>query len=177
MALLKIRTWPDDVLRRIAEPITAPDERIHRLVEDMRETMYRAPGVGLAAPQIGESIRLIVVDPSAGKHEGHFRAVVNPEIVAREGDIEFEEGCLSVPGETALVKRAARIHLKGLTPDGETLDEWIEEFPAVIFQHEIDHLDGKLFVDRLGQLKRKTVYKRLKKGSRTDARYRAESAL
>ncbi|MEW6776570.1 MAG: peptide deformylase [Bdellovibrionota bacterium] len=176
MALLKIFTWPDPVLKKVAEPLPGPSDELRQLAADMRETMYAAPGVGLAAPQIGRSIRLIVVDPTAGQEEGHFRAVLNPEIVERSGEIVFEEGCLSVPGEVAEVKRSEKIRLQGMDLDGKPIDEALEGFPAVIFQHEIDHLDGKLFIDRISALKRAIIQKRLKKGTRPPARS-AQSAL
>ncbi len=176
MAILKIRTWPDEVLKKKARPVAGPGEALDRLIAGMRETLYAAPGVGLAAPQVGESVRLIVVDPTAGEVEGQFRAVLNPAVAEAEGEQVFEEGCLSVPGETAEVKRALKIRLTGLTPTGEKIDEWIEGFPAVIYQHEIDHLDGKLFLDRLSVLKRGMMVKRLKKGTKAPARA-ARSAL
>lgn len=176
MAILKIRTWPDEVLKKRARFLAGPGEALDRLIADMRETLYAAPGVGLAAPQVGESLRLIVVDPTAGAEEGHFRAVLNPAVVESEGEQVCEEGCLSVPGETAEVRRALQIRLTGLTSAGEKIDEWIEGFPAVIYQHEIDHLDGKLFLDRLSALKRGMMVKRLKKGTKAPTRA-ARSAL
>lgn len=176
MALLEIYTYPEEVLRQVAKPVGTPDEEIRRLVEDMKETMYEAPGVGLAAPQIGRSIRLVVIDPSGGEEEGQFMAIVDPVISEGEGTIVCEEGCLSVPGAFAEVKRHERIRLTGMTPEGEPIDQIMEGFPAVVVQHEVDHLDGKLFVDHLSGLKRKMILKRLVKGTAMPP-HRAESAI
>lgn len=176
MALLEIYTYPEEVLRQVAKPVGKPTDEIRRLAEDMKETMYDAPGVGLAAPQVGHSIRLIVVDPTGGEEEGQFMAIVDPVIEELGGEIVCEEGCLSVPDVFAEVKRAEKIRLTGLTPEGEPIDRILEGFPAVVVQHEVDHLNGKLFVDYLSGLKRKMILKRLKKGTQMPP-HRAQSAI
>lgn len=176
MALLDIYTYPEEVLRQVAKPIGEPTDEIRQLAEDMKETMYDAPGVGLAAPQVGRSIRLVVIDPSAGEEEDQFQAIVDPVICEGEGQIVCEEGCLSVPGAYAEVKRYERIRLTGMTPEGEPIDQIMEGFPAVVIQHEVDHLNGKLFVDYLSGIKRKMILKRLVKGTAMPP-HRAESAI
>lgn len=176
MALLEIYTYPEEVLRQVAKPVGTPTDEIRQLVEDMKETMYDAPGVGLAAPQVGHSIRLIVVDPAAGEEESRFMAVIDPVLEDLGGEIVCEEGCLSVPDVFAEVKRAEKIRLTGMTPEGEPIDQILEGFPAVVVQHEVDHLNGKLFVDYLSGLKRKMILKRLKKGTQMPP-HRAQSAI
>lgn len=176
MALLDIRTYPDPVLEQEASPVTSFDARLKTLIENMRETMYAAPGVGLAAPQVGESIRLIVVDPTAGEKPGNFIAVVNPEIVREEGEIVFEEGCLSVPGFNEEVDRARAVTVTGQDVNGKDLRIDAEDFLAVIFQHEIDHLDGTLFIDHLSALKRTLIKKKIRKNKAAPPK-REKSAL
>lgn len=156
MALRPILTYPDPLLKRAAADVTTLDERVARLCDDMAETMYAAPGIGLAATQVGEPVRVIVLDVHT-KEEGpgkHLLKLVNPVIVEREGEITFEEGCLSVPEFTAEVKRARRILLKAWTPEEKEVAVEADELLAVALQHELDHLDGKLFIDRLSRLKR-----------------------
>lgn len=163
MALIDIRTFPDPVLERIADPVAEFGPRLKKLVDDMRETLYAAPGVGLAAPQVGESIRLIVVDPTAGEKAGNFIAVANPVITEASGEITFEEGCLSVPGFNEEVDRYQKVTVTGQGLDGKDLRIDAEDFLAVIFQHEIDHLDGTLFIDHLSMLKRTLIKKKIRK--------------
>ncbi len=177
MAILDIKTFPDPVLEMIAEPVTDFDRKLHDLAANMRETMYAAPGVGLAAPQVGESVRLIVVDPSAGEKPGQFIAVVNPEIIRAEGEIVFEEGCLSVPGYNEEVDRAQYVTVIGQDISGKDLKIDAEDFLAVIFQHEIDHLEGTLFIDHLSALKRTLIKKKIKKNKAPPKRRTAESTL
>jgi peptide deformylase len=156
MALRTILTYPDARLKVAASEVTNLDGRIAALCDDMAETMYAAPGIGLAATQVGEPVRIIVLDVHT-KEEGpgkHLMKLVNPVIAEREGEITFEEGCLSVPDFTADVKRARRILLKGWTPDEKEVAVEADELLAVALQHELDHLDGKLFIDRLSRLKR-----------------------
>ncbi|HXJ36466.1 MAG TPA: peptide deformylase [Candidatus Eisenbacteria bacterium] len=156
MALRKILTYPDTRLKDVATPVTNIDAPIARLCEDLAETMYAAPGIGLAATQVGEPVRVIVLDVH-DKEEGpgkRLMKLVNPEIAQREGEIVFEEGCLSVPDFTAEVKRAERILLRAWTPDEKEIEIEADGLLAVALQHELDHLDGKLFIDRLSRLKR-----------------------
>lgn len=159
MAILPIVKYPAPVLKRRAEEIEKVSKEIRRLIDNMAETMYDAPGVGLAAPQVGKSLRLIVVDPT-GEEAKDLIALVNPEIMAGEGEIIGEEGCLSVPGVRCEVKRWAKVKVRGYDPFKEKMVEIeAEDLLARIFQHEIDHLNGLIFLDRLGPVKR-GLYKR-----------------
>ncbi len=153
MSLLKIYHYPDPVLAKESEPIAAVDDEIRQLAADMAETMYAAPGVGLAAPQVGISKRVIVLD-CGGEENPELIKAVNPEILERQGDSFEEEGCLSVPGYYASVKRSSWVKVRYLDMDGQTVEREAEGLLAICFQHEIDHLDGKLFVDRLSSLKK-----------------------
>lgn len=171
MALLDILTFPDPRLNERAEPVEKVDESIRTLIRDMFETMYNSDGVGLAAPQVGILQRVIVVDCGERDSSDDTRplppiepvAVVNPEVEAAEGKISWQEGCLSVPGFTDDVVRSAQVVVTGLDPDGNPLRIEAEGLLAVCLQHEIDHLEGTLFVDRLSRLKQAMVKKRLKK--------------
>lgn len=156
MALRTILTYPDPRLKAVATDVTNLDGRVVQLCEDMAQTMYAAPGIGLAATQVGEPFRVIVLDVH-DKEEGpgkRLMKLVNPVIAEREGEAIFEEGCLSVPDFTAEVKRASRILLRAWAPDEKELEIEAEGLLAVALQHELDHLDGKLFIDRLSRLKR-----------------------
>nr|WP_320115108.1 peptide deformylase [uncultured Desulfuromonas sp.] len=153
MSLLKIYHYPDPVLAKESEPIAAVDDEIRQLAADMAETMYAAPGVGLAAPQVGISKRVIVLD-CGGEENPELIKAVNPEILERQGDSFEEEGCLSVPGYYASVKRSSWVKVRYLDMDGQTVEREADGLLAICFQHEIDHLDGKLFVDRLSSLKK-----------------------
>ncbi len=156
MALLPILQYPDPVLRQPAFPVRDIGADIARLVEDMAETMYAAPGVGLAATQLGVSQRVVVLDVRREEESPGTRLMklINPQIAEREGELVWEEGCLSVPELTAPVKRARRILVRAWTPEEKEVEIEAEELLAVALQHEIDHLDGKLFLDRLSRLKR-----------------------
>ncbi len=154
MAVLEILQFPHPTLRQRAEEIRAVDDTVRRLAHDMLETMYRAPGIGLAAPQVGVPSRLIVVDLSGGEDPEARVVLLNPEIVCQEGQQRMEEGCLSVPDLRENVTRCSRIVVRGLGLDGRPVEVAGEELLAVALQHEIDHLDGVLFLDRLSQLKR-----------------------
>ena len=156
MAIREIHTYPDRVLKHRATDVTDIDGLVASLLEDMAETMYAAPGIGLAAPQVGVGQRIIVLDvPREGEEPGkRLMKLINPEIVERDGSIVWEEGCLSVPDYTAPVTRAKRILLRAWTPDQQEVQIEAEDLLAVALQHEIDHLDGKLFLDRLSRLKR-----------------------
>jgi peptide deformylase len=156
MALLQIRTYPDPALKRPAAAVENITGEVAQLAADLAETMYAAPGVGLAAPQVGVPQRVIVLDvhdeeTPSGKH---LLKLINPVIVAREGEIVWEEGCLSVPEFTAPVRRAKRVLVRAWTPEEREVELEGEGLLAVALQHEIDHLDGKLFLDRLSRLKR-----------------------
>src|SRR5215470_12949528 len=156
MPLRTILSYPDPRLKQRAHAVTTIDESVARLCEDLAETMYAAPGIGLAATQVGEPVRVIVLDVH-DKEEGpgkHLLKLVNPPIAQREGEIVFEEGCLPVPDFTAEVKRASRILLRAWTPDEKEIAIEAEGLLAVALQHELDHLDGKLFIDRISRLKR-----------------------
>lgn len=163
MALLEIRRYPDEVLKKKASPIQDIDGRLQRLIDDMVETMYAAPGVGLAAPQVGVSKRLIVFDVSTREESHPLIVLVNPEIVEAEGTIDSEEGCLSVPHYSAVVKRAERVAVRGLDREGNPFEIEGTNLVARVLQHEIDHLDGVLFVDRLSIIKREFFKKRYQK--------------
>jgi peptide deformylase len=161
MALLEILHFPDPRLRIRAKPLAAVDAATRRLIADMLETMYAAPGIGLAATQVGVDLRVIVVDVSENSDEP--RAYINPEILSRDGSERMEEGCLSVPGVFEEVERAERIRVRALDRDGKPVEFDADGLLAVCIQHEIDHLNGKLFVDYLSELKRKRIRKRLEK--------------
>ncbi|TLM65475.1 MAG: peptide deformylase [Deltaproteobacteria bacterium] len=163
MSLLRIRHYPDPVLKQKAERITAFDGELRRLADDMLETMYAAPGVGLAAPQVGVSRRLIVLDCSPKDGEKQPLIAVNPEILTREGECCEEEGCLSVPEYYAKVVRSEKVTVRFQDLDGVTRQLEAGGLWAVCFQHEIDHLDGVLFVDRLSPLKRSLFRKKYQK--------------
>lgn len=164
MALLPILHYPDSRLREPAAAIEQVDDQIRTLIDDMFETMYDAPGIGLAAPQVNIHKRLIVIDISDDKAEP--LALVNPQIVAAEGNERSEEGCLSVPGVYEYVERAERVRVRALDRDGQELDFDADGLLAVCIQHEIDHLDGKVFVDYLSPLKQKRIRKKLEKQRR-----------
>jgi peptide deformylase len=161
MALLPILEYPDPRLRLRAKPVTKVDDRIRRLIDDMLETMYEAPGIGLAATQVDVHERVIVIDISERNDEPV--CLVNPEILEKEGSINSEEGCLSVPEFFEFVDRAERIRVRALDRQGEIMEFEAEGMLAVCIQHEMDHLEGKLFVDYLSALKRERVRKRFTK--------------
>ncbi len=164
MSIRKIYQYPDSVLRKETEKVTVFDNELAKLVEDMAETMYDAPGIGLAAPQIGKSIKLIVVD-TTHKEEGEkqFLPMVNPEIIAHEGIQVDEEGCLSVPELTANVTRFQIVTVTYQDLQGQQHEISTENRFAVVLQHEIDHLNGILFIDHLSPLKRTLYKKKVKK--------------
>ncbi|WP_028670884.1 peptide deformylase [Saccharospirillum impatiens] len=161
MALLDILEYPDPRLRTVAKPVATVDERIRTLASDMLDTMYDAPGIGLAASQVNVHERVIVVDISEEQDEPHV--FVNPDYEKLGDDIEYQEGCLSVPGYYEKVSRSDKIRVKALNLDGETFELVAEDLLAICIQHEIDHLDGKLFVDYLSNLKRTRIRKKLEK--------------
>jgi peptide deformylase len=166
MAVLKILEYPDPRLRIKAKPVEAVTDEIRQLAADMLETMYAAPGVGLAATQVDRHIRLVVVDVSDNKDQPHV--LINPEILSREGTETGDEGCLSVPGVTEGVARAARIRVRALDAAGKLVEFEADGLLAVCIQHELDHLVGKLFVDYLSELKRQRLKKKATKARRRD---------
>jgi len=168
MALRTILEFPDPRLRTKARPVTRFDERLRHLIDDMFETMYAAPGIGLAATQIDVHQRLIVIDLSEDR-SGQL-VVINPEIVSREGEAIMEEGCLSVPGYFDEVQRAAKVLLRAQDRSGTVFEMQCEELLAACVQHEIDHIEGKLFVDYLSDLKRDRVRKKLDKERKEKAK-------
>ncbi|HAT1787308.1 TPA: peptide deformylase [Legionella pneumophila] len=168
MAIRKILYLPDERLRKIAKPVETFDESLQTLINDMFDTMYDARGVGLAAPQIGVSLRLSVIDIVGDKKEQIV--IVNPEIVSSHGEKEFEEGCLSVPGAYDTVVRAEIVTVKALDRFGKPFEITGEGLLAECLQHEIDHMNGKLFVDMLSPLKRMMARRKLDKFKRLQAR-------
>ncbi len=161
MALLTVLEFPDPRLRTRAQPVERVDAALRKLIDDMFETMYAAPGIGLAATQVNVHLRVLVVDVSENHKEP--LALVNPEILSRDGIEETEEGCLSVPGIYDKVTRAERIRVRALDYHGKPIEFDADGLRAVCIQHEIDHLDGKLFVDYLSELKRTRIRKKLEK--------------
>lgn len=164
MALLNILHFPDPRLRQKALPIEKVTDEIRQLAHDMLETMYDAPGIGLAATQVNEQKRLIVIDVSEDKNDPLF--LINPELLSTEGERDFEEGCLSVPEAYETVTRADTIRVRALNLQGEPFEMDADGILATCIQHEIDHLEGKLFVDYLSNLKRQRIKKRLEKHQR-----------
>jgi peptide deformylase len=167
MALLDILEFPDPRLRTKASAVERVDNAIRQLVDDMLETMYVAPGIGLAATQVNVHKRVLVIDLSEDRSEPFV--LINPEIIARDGIEEMEEGCLSVPGVFDKVNRADRVRVRALDRDGETFELDAQGLLAVCIQHEMDHLEGKLFVDYLSELKRTRIRKKLEKDRKDNA--------
>ncbi|MCO6412879.1 MAG: peptide deformylase [Thiogranum sp.] len=164
MTMLQILHFPDPRLRTPATPVGVVDEQIRDLVDNMFETMYAAPGIGLAATQVNVHKRVIVIDVS--EHQDQPMVFINPEILAKDGTEEMDEGCLSVPGVYERVQRAERVKVRAQDRDGKPFELDADGLLAVCIQHEIDHLDGKLFVDYLSQLKRVRIRKKLEKQRR-----------
>lgn len=164
MAIRQILHYPDPRLRRVAEAVERVDDEIRTLIDDLADTMYQAPGIGLAAPQINVAKRIIVIDTSSTKSE--LLVLVNPEIIDRQGEQTLEEGCLSVPGIYDTVTRAERIKVRALDRHGKLFELETSELLATCIQHEIDHLEGKLFVDYLSRLKQQRIRKKMQKQDR-----------
>ena len=164
MALLEVLHYPDPRLRNEAAPVADVDDRVRRLIDDMLETMYAAPGIGLAAIQVNVPLRVIAIDVSDDRDEP--LCLVNPRILEERGSFEFEEGCLSVPGVYEVVQRAEWIRASALDRQGEPFEFEAENLLAACVQHEIDHLHGKLFVDYLSRLKRQRIRKKASKAQR-----------
>lgn len=164
MALLEILHYPDPRLRRHAEPVATVDDDIRALVDNMAATMYAAPGIGLAAIQVGVARRVIVIDLSERRNA--LQVFINPEILVKEGEQVLEEGCLSVPGIFEPVTRAEHIRVRALNRDGQAFEIDAHGLLATCIQHEIDHLDGKVFVDYLSRMKQERIQKKLQKQQR-----------
>jgi peptide deformylase len=163
MALLEICKYPDPVLQIKAEPVQDIDPPLQKLIKDMTETMYQAPGIGLAATQVGKPIRIIVFDITPREEGRNPSFLINPEIIEAEGEQTLEEGCLSVPEYFSDVKRKAKVMVRGLDAKGNPVEICGEGVLATVLQHEIDHLDGILFIDRISALKRALYKKRVQK--------------
>jgi peptide deformylase len=165
MALRPVLQFPDPRLKRKSKPVTEVTDEIRQLAADMIEVMYDEPGIGLAAPQLGEAVRLIVMDTDWTEEGAEKKpcAMLNPEIVERDGEVTWTEGCLSVPDFQAEVERSARVRVRYQDLAGNTIVEDASDLRAVCFQHEIDHLDGVLFIDRISRLKRGLYAQRRKK--------------
>lgn len=167
MAKLPILLYPDSRLHTVARPVVEVNDEIRKLIKDMGETMYAAPGVGLAATQVDVHLRIIVVDTSVTR-DG-LRAFINPEIVEATGNADLEEGCLSVPGIYEKTQRAQNIRVRALGADGQPFEHAAEGLEAVCIQHEMDHLEGKVFVERLSRLKQQRILSKIKKRQRENA--------
>ncbi|WP_158135511.1 peptide deformylase [Photobacterium damselae] len=166
MPLLPILTFPDDRLRTIAQPVDKVDAEIQQIVDDMLETMYHEEGVGLAATQVNIHRRIVVIDTSSTRDQP--MVLINPEITATSGDDGIEEGCLSVPGSRAYIPRAAEVSVTALDRDGQSYRFEADGLLAICVQHELDHLNGKLFVDYLSPLKRQRIKQKLEKLQRSN---------
>ena len=178
MAVLDILTFPNPILRKVAEPVTEVTPELAQLADDMLETMYASKGIGLAAPQIGQSIRLLVMDTRPQDEEGRYDlsdmteleqkfegpiVIFNPVVVAGKGKKKFQEGCLSVPSYFEEIERPDLITVTGLNQKGEAIELELDGLMSVCMQHEIDHLDGKLFIDRLSPIKGNRIKSKIKK--------------
>lgn len=161
MAIREILEYPDPRLRTVATPVEQVDDSIRRLVEDMAETMYAAPGVGLAAPQVGVSLRVFVIDVADENEPSQFAAYINPEIIEAEGTQSWKEGCLSFPGVSESIKRAERVRVRALDVNGQVFERDATGLLAVAIQHENDHLNGTLMIDKVGPIQRRRIGKRL----------------
>ncbi len=161
MNKLEILLYPDKKLRQVCKPITAMNNNLDKLIDDMLYTMYNAPGIGLAAPQVGVLERLIVVDISDDKSEPIV--LLNPEVINFAGNITWEEGCLSLPGVYANIERPAEIVVRAMNRDGKAIELEASDLTAICIQHEIDHLNGKMFIDHLSNLKKVRIIKKFKK--------------
>lgn len=164
MALLPILRYPDPRLHKMAAPVAAVDARVRKLVADMAETMYAAPGIGLAASQVDQHVRVIVIDISEDKSD--LQVFINPELLQQSGECEGDEGCLSVPGIYETVRRASRVRVRALDIDGRAFELDAEGLLAVCIQHEMDHLEGKVFVQYLSPLKQNRIRTKLQKQAR-----------
>lgn len=163
MAVLPIRIYPDPVLRERAQPVEEVTPDLQRFVDDMAETMYDAPGVGLAANQVGVLQRVFIVDIADEDEPSDLHVFINPEIVHREGEIVWKEGCLSFPGITESVERSGKVRVRALDREGNAFEMEAEGLMAVALQHETEHLDGELMIDHLGPVRRRLIQRKLSK--------------
>jgi peptide deformylase len=163
MAVLEILHYPNPILKEKTQPIQKIDSKLRKLVQDMAETMYAAPGVGLAANQVGLPMRLAVIDVTPANEPKNLLVLINPEIVGTEGECTWDEGCLSVPDTNEEVKRHKKVAVRCQNLQGESLEIVGEDILAIALQHEIDHLDGILFIDRLSPLKRRLIKRKFQK--------------
>jgi peptide deformylase len=163
MAVLEILKYPDPRLKKKSLPVEKFDDDLRRLIADMAETMYAAPGVGLAAPQIGRSLRLAVIDVTRANEGKNLLVLINPEIASADGECTWDEGCLSVPDYNEDVKRKEKVVVRYRDPEGKDCEIRAEGLLAIALQHELDHLDGILFIDRLSSLKRALYRRKLRK--------------
>lgn len=166
MALLDICTYPDPILRTKTAPVKVFDRELSKLIEDMAETMYNAPGIGLAANQVGRSQQVLVIDLQKPDYEQGLIVLINPEMVAAEGEITYEEGCLSVPEFFATVKRYDQVTVRGVDEHQNPLEIQASGLLAIALQHEMDHLNGKLFIDRIGSMSKDIFIRKWKKKQR-----------
>lgn len=164
MALLTIHTYPDSCLRNLAGEVDKFDASLETLVNNMAETMYDAPGIGLAGPQVNINQRVVVIDVSEEKDD--LLVLINPQLANPQGSQEYEEGCLSIPGVFGMVERAAEIDVSALDVTGKPIEFRADGLLAVCVQHEVDHLNGKLFIDHLSRLKRERIIKKIQKEAR-----------
>lgn len=169
MAVRTILHYPDPRLREKARPVAEITPAIQKLVDDMAETMYAAPGVGLAATQIGEAHRIFVIDTASEDEPSNLRVFINPEIVARDGEVTWEEGCLSFPSVVEEIDRAEKVKVKALDREGKPFELDCDGLLAVAVQHELDHLDGVLMIDRMGALKKRIVDRKMRRRAETRA--------
>lgn len=167
MALLEILRYPDPRLREVAQPVAQVDDAIRKIVSDMAETMYAAPGVGLAANQVGISLRIFVVDAAAEGEPSQLQAFINPEILERRGKLQWKEGCLSFPGVAEDVKRAEHVRVRALDANGQPFELEAEGLLAVAIQHETDHLNGILMIDQVNAFAKRRIGKKLAENVRT----------
>ena len=170
MAVFEILKFPHPILKKRSEAVSRIDEEVKKLIQDMRETMYEAGGIGLAACQVGVSRRVIVLDVSPMDPQQSFFALINPEIISEEGEIDHEEGCLSVPDCLETVKRKEKVCVRGLSPEGMEMEIKGEGIFAIALQHEIDHINGILILDRVSRLKREIYRDKLKKEKRKEGK-------
>jgi peptide deformylase len=170
MAKLHIITLPDPILRKVSAPVERIDEEVLKLADDMLETMYAAPGVGLAAVQVGELRRLVVLDTAKDEAPPRPLVLINPEIVSRGSEMrEHEEGCLSIPDERVMIERPSQVAVRYLDREGKPQELVAEGLLATAIQHEIDHLNGKLIIDFLSRLKREMIVRKFKKKAKAEA--------
>ncbi|KUI96770.1 peptide deformylase [Vibrio sp. MEBiC08052] len=173
MSVLQVLTFPDERLRTVAKPVQEVTPEIQKFVDDMIETMYEEDGIGLAATQVDFHQRIVVIDVSETRDQP--RVLINPEIIEKRGEDGIEEGCLSVPGARALVPRAAEVTVRALDRDGKEFTFEADDLLAICVQHELDHLQGKLFVDYLSPLKRKRIREKLEKIKRANEKKKDEA--